>query len=64
MNMADLMMTGLKVWQEGYLLQEDDGKAYDRDRHGCKIVILLKFVTVEMLEILLVKQFLKTIAGN
>ena len=38
------------------LLQEGDGKADDRNMQGWKLVILLKFVVVELLEILSVKN--------
>ena len=38
------------------LLQEGDGKADDTDMQGWKLVILLKFVVVELLKILSVKN--------
>ena len=48
------------MWEEAVagrsLLQEGDGKADDRDMQGWKLVILLKFVVVELLEILSVKN--------
>lgn len=50
--MKNMMMAVPKVWQEGHSYSNAD----DRNREGWKLVILLNFVVVELLQISTVKH--------